>query len=314
MAPEFADVSVVMPAYDVADTIGRALASIAAQTLRPREVIVVDDGSTDGTVAAVEAMAARMNGVRLRLFRQQNNGAGAARNRAIAEAAGKWLAFLDSDDEWLPTKLERSVAVSEGSDLVMSSHNLIAVGKAGEHPIDSRERYLADPAHPFHTLFLRGFISSSTVLVRRDAVLTVGGFDATLRSAQDYELWLAVLADAGSRFVTFEDALLRYTLAEGGITSLIDRKYHCSLAILERHMGVLKRLGGPVLKLVALRTAIIHLEAVRGHRERGNHLRALAYALTLPFRLALVFAKLPGAEGRRPDFLARLAPAQEVTL
>ncbi|MBI5162506.1 MAG: glycosyltransferase family 2 protein [Magnetospirillum sp.] len=309
-----ADVSVVTPAFNNAATIGRALASIAAQTVKPREAIVVDDGSSDATLGAVTAMAPHMGGVRLRLFRQANAGAGAARNRAIAAASGTWLAFLDADDAWLPEKIARSLEVTAGQDLVMSSHNLFGVDAAGEHLIDSRARWLANPDAPYRTLFLRGFISSSTVLVRRDAVVAVGGFDDTLRSAQDYELWLAVLAEAGHRFETFADPLLRYTLAADGITSRIDRKVACSLAILARHMGVLKRLPGPVLRPLLLRILIVHVEAVRGHLARGDHGAALRQAALLPIRAAALLARLPAADGTRPDFLARLGPAEEVPL
>ena len=310
-----ADVSVVMPAYNAAGTVVRALASIAAQTVRPAEVIVVDDGSTDDTVARVAAMAGRMNGISLRLFRQRNLGAGAARNRAVAVAVGGWLAFLDSDDEWLPAKLERSLAINQAKDLVMSSHNLFNVSPAGETLNDSRARWLRNPADPYRTLFLRGFISSSTVLVRRDAVVAAGGFDATLRSAQDYELWLAVLARAGNRFETFAEPLLRYTLAEDGITSRLDRKVACSLAILRRHMGVLKRLPGPVLGLVLLRCLIIHYEAVRGYGDRGEWGKAAGQLLRLPLRALEMGLRLPFAQGRRPDFLARLEPdAEEIPL
>jgi len=307
----FADVSVVMPAFNNADTVGRALASIAAQTLPPAEVIVVDDGSTDGTAEAVRAMAAAMNGVRLRLFRQTNQGAGAARNRAVAAARGTWLAFLDADDQWLPAKIERSMAVLEAGGLIMCSHNLFNVGPDGETLNDSRARWLRDPADPYRTLFLRGFISSSTVVVRKDAVLAVGGFDAGLRSAQDYELWLAVLARAGGRFETFADPLLRYTLAPEGITSRIDRKVACSLAILRRHMGILRRLPGPVVSLVALRTVIIHYEAVMGHRARGDWGGALVQLALLPLRLGEMLLRLPFSGGERPDFIARLSPAVE---
>ena len=298
-----ADVSVVMPAYRNAATIGRALASIAGQTLPPREVIVVDDGSDDDTVAVVKAMARRMGPVRLRLFTQPNQGAGAARNRAVAVAGGTWLAFLDADDQWLPTKLERSLAESDG--LVMTSHNLINVAPDGtESYNDSRARWRRDPADPYRTLFLRGFISSSTVLVRREALVAAGGFDETLRSAQDYEMWLAVLAGAGDRFRTFGDPLLRYTLAPDGITSRIDRKVACSLAILRRHMGILRRRPGPVLRLVVLRAAIIHYEAIQAYRGRGQTGRAALELLRFPFRLAGLLAALPFARGERPDFLA----------
>lgn len=316
LPPAFADVSVVMPAYNVAGTIGRALTSIAAQTLRPREVLVVDDGSTDATLAAVAAMAGHMNGVALRLFRQPNLGAGAARNRALAAAAGEWIAFLDSDDEWLPAKLERSVEVTKGAGLVMTSHNLWGVAPDGtQHFIDSQARYLANPDDPFRTLFLRGFISSSTVLVRRDAVLAAGGFDPALRSAQDYELWLAILAKAGCRFLTFGDPLLRYTLAEDGITSRIGRKYQCSLAILWRHMGTLRRLPGPVLRPLLLRLLIVHVEAVRGHLGRGERGAALRVAAQLPWRCLEALVRLPFVTGDRPDFLALSdGLGEEVTL
>ncbi|MFD2232603.1 glycosyltransferase family 2 protein [Phaeospirillum tilakii] len=298
-----ADVSVVMPAYRNAATIGRALASIAGQTVPPREVIVVDDGSDDDTVAVVKAMAGRMGPVRLRLFTQPNQGAGAARNRAVAVAEGAWLAFLDADDQWLPTKLARSLAESDG--LVMSSHNLINVAPDGtESYNDSRARWRRDPADPYRTLFLRGFISSSTVLVRRDALVAAGGFDETLRSAQDYEMWLAVLAGAGDRFRTFGDPLLRYTLAPDGITSRIDRKVACSLAILRRHMGILRRRPGPVLRLVVLRAVIIHYEAIQAYRARRQWGRAALEGLRFPFRLAGLLAALPFARGERPDFLA----------
>ncbi len=311
---EFADVSVVMPAYNAAATVERALASIAAQSVKPKEVIVVDDGSTDHTVARIKAMASRMNGIHLRAFTQSNQGAGAARNRAVAAAAGTWLAFLDSDDEWLPSKLQRSLEVSEAGDLVMSSHNLFNVTPQGESLNDSRARWLRNPADPYRTLFLRGFISSSTVLVKRDAVVAVGGFDAGLRSAQDYELWLAVLSIAGKRFETFADPLLRYTIAPEGITSRIDRKVACSLAILHRHMGILKTLPGPVLAPVLLRCLIIHYEAVQAYRARGQWGAALGQLALLPLRAVEILARLPFASGKRPDFLTQLPLAEEIPL
>ena len=314
MAEHFANVSVVMPAYNNADSVGRALASVAFQTFKPAEVIVVDDGSTDATIEAVRAMAPAMNGIRLRLFHQRNSGAGAARNRAIAAATATWLAFLDADDEWLPAKVEHSLTVTEEKGLLMSPHNLFGVDKSGDYLIDSRARWLTDPGQPYRSLFLRGFISSSTVLVRRDLVVSAGGFDTTLRSAQDYELWLAVLAEIGDRFEIFSEPLLRYTLAPDGITSRIDRKLACSLAILRRHMGILKRLPGPVLAPVLLRLLIIHREAVQGHRTRGDWAGVARQLALLPWRLVDTLARLSSADGARPDYLAQLPQAEEIAL
>lgn len=312
--PRRADVSVIMPAYNNQHSIVDALTSIAAQTILPLEVIVVDDGSTDGTIDAVRSMHDRMNGVRIRLFRQQNNGAGAARNRAISVSTGTWLAFLDADDQWLPTKIERSLAVNQAEDLMMSCHNLYGISKSGEHVIDSRSRWIHHRDNPYGVLFLRGFISSSTVVVRRDVTVAVGGFDSGLRSAQDYELWLAILDRVNSRFVCFDEPLLRYTLADDGITSKVGRKIACSLAILRRHMGILKRRGGSVIIPVLLRTTIIQVEGWRNYRAQGRLPAALAQLALLPYRMLEMMVRLPFADGHRPDFLSRLAPAEEVDL
>jgi glycosyltransferase involved in cell wall biosynthesis len=103
-------VSVVVPCYNAAAFLEESLGSALAQTYPPLEVIVVDDGSTDDSATVAAAL-----GPRVRVIRQDNRGESAARNRAIDEARGEWVAFLDADDVWRPTKLERQVAmVSEG--------------------------------------------------------------------------------------------------------------------------------------------------------------------------------------------------------
>jgi hypothetical protein len=101
-------VSVVIPAYNRADCVGAAIDSALAQTLPPLEVIVVDDGSTDRTPDVLASY-----GPRIRVIRQENRGLSAARNVGIAQARGRWIALLDSDDEWLADKLERQVAAVE---------------------------------------------------------------------------------------------------------------------------------------------------------------------------------------------------------
>ena len=111
-------ISVIIPAYKAFLTIERALASVAVQTLKPEQVIVVDDGSGDGTFEIAEAFKDQFHGFELKILSQQNLGAGAARNRATHEATGDWLAFLDADDEWLPEKLAISMKA-------INKHNLI---------------------------------------------------------------------------------------------------------------------------------------------------------------------------------------------
>ncbi len=107
-------ISIVVPAYNRADLIGETVSSILAQSYLRWELVVVDDGSTDGTAEAV-ARAGRGDS-RVRCVRQANSERAVARNRGIREARGEWVAFLDSDDLWLPTKLERQVEVVHRDD------------------------------------------------------------------------------------------------------------------------------------------------------------------------------------------------------
>ncbi|PIQ95751.1 MAG: glycosyl transferase, partial [Nitrospinae bacterium CG11_big_fil_rev_8_21_14_0_20_56_8] len=209
MPPELAPVSVIMPAYNAAASIPRALASIAAQTLTPSEIIIVDDGSSDGTAEIAERFADSLGGAKLTVIRQHNKGAGAARNRAIAEATQPYLAFLDADDEWLPTKLERSMAVMLEGDYQLVAHDYLDATENGDVHVDCRRRFL-EADDPYVPLYLKGYIPSISVVTRRDAVLGVGGFDESLRNAQDFDLWLKLLAEPETRFTLFGEALARY--------------------------------------------------------------------------------------------------------
>lgn len=262
MPPEpVADVSVIMPAWRAAATIGRALASIAAQTEAPREVIVVDDGSDDGTAAAAEAMAPQMNGIALKVVRQANQGPGAARNRALAEASAAWVAFLDADDEWLPDKIARSMAHLAAGDLVLVAHDGWVVRDGVTETLDCSRRFAA-AGEPFVGLYRRGYIDTCSVVVRRGAVMAAGGFDPTLPVGQDFDLFLKVLGRPGAGFLVFPERLVRYHITPGSVTSHTLRRLRCQLRILERHAPALAAFPGRPLASVWFRILAVHYEAV----------------------------------------------------
>ena len=271
-----ADVSVIIPAYRAETTIARALGSVAAQTLPPREVIVVDDGSPDETAAAAEACRDDMSGIGLRVVRQQNAGAGAARNRAVRKATSTFVAFLDADDEWLPEKLERSLQLMDQKALGLISHNYEAVAPDGTvSTVDCAARFREGP-DPYATLYRKGYLATSTLIVRRGLVTAAGGFDTTLANAQDFDLWLAILQDRSVAFEVFDDALTRYHVTEGSITAHTERRIQCCLKIALRFAPTLPRSRYAGLWI---RTLAIYLEAMRAYRTRGQNAKALLAGL-----------------------------------
>ena len=298
-----ADLSVIIPAYRAADTIGRALASIAAQTVKPREVIVIDDGSDDGTLDAATAMGRSMDGIAVQVLSQQNAGAGAARNKGIAAASGTYLAFLDADDEWLPEKIAHSMATIEDGLHVLVSHNYLRIEVDGqEHMVDCARRFNAAP-DPYVGLYRQGFIATSTVLVRREAALAAGGFDETLATAQDFDLWLKILGQPGATFAVLPVELTRYYICDGSITTFTARRLACTLRIARRHVLALTGRAGSMLMHLWIRVCAVHYEAFNAHCASRRPMAALMTALSLPWHLARSTLDIPAINSSAPTWV-----------
>jgi len=187
--------SVVMPAYNAAETVGAALASVLAQTRRDFEVLVVDDGSADETLAAARRYE---DDARVRVLTRDHGGPGAARNAAIEQARGAWISMLDSDDLWLPTYLAVvSEAIARQPEAVLLSTGHWALeqppGLVRREPALDAPMAL-DPRALFVRLLRGNIFVNSSVTVRRSAVDEVGGCDVTLAAAVDYDLWLRIAA------------------------------------------------------------------------------------------------------------------------
>ncbi len=179
-------VSVVIPTFERATTLGRALRSVLAQTRPPDEVVVVDDGSTDGTG---ELVGREFPGVRYLL--QANRGVSAARNRGISAAGGEWIAFLDSDDEWRPEKLERQLAAVAAAPGYLLCHTDEIWIRAGRR-VNPRAKHAKAGGWIFERSLALCAISPSAALVHRRLFGEVGLFDEELAACEDYDLWLRV--------------------------------------------------------------------------------------------------------------------------
>ena len=213
-APVITTISAIIPVFNRAGTLVRALDSVAAQTRPPDEVIVVDDGSTDGVE---EVIARDYPGVRV--IRQANAGVSSARNRGIAAATGVWIALLDSDDEWRPRKLERqmqALAEKPGYHLCHTNEIWIRNGRR----VNEGKRHKKSGGNIFRKCLPLCVISPSSVVIRRELLRGLGGFDESLPVCEDYDLWLRICARHPVLFV--EEAL---TVKYGGHEDQLSRRY-----------------------------------------------------------------------------------------
>jgi glycosyltransferase involved in cell wall biosynthesis len=280
-----APVSVIIPAYNAAATIRRALASVGSQTIRPRQVIVVDDGSQDETVALAREATTLLGSIDVQIIVQPNKGAGAARNRALGEARYDFVAFLDADDEWLPTKLEESLTRHAARPLQLVAHNGWVVKNGEERYLDIAGRVRAMAHDPIHGLYRRGSISTSSVVARRQSVLDAGGFDETLRTGQDFDLWLKMLGSPTAAYEVFDEPLTRYHVADTGITGNTARRLDNTLRIAVRHAPRLRRETGRFAASLWFRVLAVHVEAVTSFAQRRNYAGVLGTLVRLPIRI-----------------------------
>jgi len=183
-------VSVIIPTYQRSHWVSEAIESVLAQTYKDYEIIVVNDGSTDNTAQVLNQFQDK-----IRIIEQDNKGSSAARNIAIQNSQGRYIAFLDDDDRWLPSKLEKQIALLESErkvGLIYSDMFLFDEKEVFPEPRGKK--------HPIHLgriswmLFLFGSSVplASSVVVRRETLDEIGLFDETLRFCVDYDLWLRI--------------------------------------------------------------------------------------------------------------------------
>jgi glycosyltransferase involved in cell wall biosynthesis len=208
-------VSVVIPSFNRSSTLPRALESVRAQTLRPNEVIVVDDGSTDDTPVWVEHDFPDVT-----YIRQPNAGVSAARNRGVEAATSDWIAFLDSDDEWKPEKLERQMAALVGNPAYPLCHTNEVWIRNGRRVNEGR-RHAKSGGHIFRSCLPLCVISPSSAVIRRQLLQDLGGFDEALPVCEDYDMWLRICARHPVLFL--EEAL---TVKYGGHADQLSRRFH----------------------------------------------------------------------------------------
>lgn len=259
-------VSVVLPTFNRAELLKRSAGSVLEQDFADLELIVVDDASTEDVEAATRAL----NDPRVRYVRRAaNGGVAAARNSGVHAARGRYLAFQDSDDEWLPGKLKRQLMLIEkdpAARMVICGLLRVKDGRRRKYPRTSavaltRAEVLHQP-----------FAYTQTWLVPRDVLVGVGGFDETLRVWDDWELLIRLSGKLDIRVVP--DLLVRSIFNEDGISGQPERFIHDVERIIERHGGSLLAQPGALAHLHYIQGRLLG-RAGRGGPARSAFLRAV---------------------------------------
>lgn len=207
-----ADVSVIIPTHNRAQIVKGAIESVLAQTDPVREILVINDSSSDDTDAVL-----KQYGDSIRVFQASVGGAAPARNIAMRAAVGEWIGFLDDDDIWLPAKVERQMAL-------VGNNPKLGLVFCADHAVNDnleilRTRFITPESRgdAFELLLKRNFIVQSCAMARRDAVKQAGYMDPSLRFAPDWDLWLKIAARYSIDFVPEPLALTRHS-ASGCLT------------------------------------------------------------------------------------------------
>jgi len=268
-------VSVVIPLFNAVDLIRDTVGTVLSQTWNDWELIVIDDGSTDGSGSVLRAF-----GDRVRYYAYENGGVAKARNRGIALARGRYLALLDHDDLWAPKKLEQQVAVLERRPEV----GLVTTGIAHlERDGTPKRDYPTGPSSRFYQLFVKGFgPTPSTVMIRRTAIEQAGGFDERFSSAgmDDHELWPR-LADV-CEFALVDEPLTfhRGKIKEAHEVGLWHRELLNEL-LFERYQHLPERRRYLLEERAAYLSDMGKWYATHGERGKGRALLAQSLRLTV---------------------------------
>lgn len=231
-------VSIIIPTYNRAHFIKQAVESALIQTYQDFELIVVDDGSTDDTKQVLADYAGR-----LQYIYQPNQGRSAARNRGIELAQGEYIAFLDSDDLWLPNKLSRQVpALDTAPDNVALVHGYKQIVDEKLNPIPLWEtrlrRYyaLAEKGQETYENYLHSAcIFTSTILIRKSALVAIGNYDTTLYALEDLDLYLRLLLKSYTFTFISEPPLIKYRSHNNNTDNLTSNQHY--LRVYEKHLS-----------------------------------------------------------------------------
>lgn len=275
-------VSVVIPCYNGMPYLPEALNSALAQTMRPLEIIVVDDGSKDDSAACVRDYQRQHPDRGIKLRQQANAGEPAARNTGISAAWGEWIAMLDTDDWWEPRKLELQLeaACKGGADCV-----LVHAGVIHHFPDGRAEpKDLAGPARRTGrctaALLEPTSIGHPSIMVRRDALNKIGGYDPSFKQACDIDLYFRLSAVGSFAFVPQHLLHYRIHAKQMSASQVVQIGYHHRAVrqFFASHPEIEKQIGAERIQAALAKHVEVKLESLYWRRRLDDVRALLAYA------------------------------------
>ncbi len=271
-------ISVVIPAYNGERTIVETLQCLQKQTFSDFEIIVINDGSTDGTLEVIKTV----QDSRLKVFSYSNGGLPVARNRGILQATGEFITFIDADDLWTPDKLELQLAaLQKNPEAGLAYSWTLVMDEKGEnfHPGTS----VSFEGNVHAQLLLSNFIANgSNAMLRREAIASVGEFDSTLRSCEDWDYWLRVAPDWS--FVVVPKNQILYRQSSGAMSSKVDVMEKNHLIVHERafqaappELKVLKNQALANIYLFLTQLCLTHVSSASGIEPARHKLQKAIY-------------------------------------
>ena len=211
-------ISVIIPTYNYAKYLPRAIDSVLAQTYKDFEIIVVDDGSTDHTKEVLMPYVDK-----IRYIYQPNQGISAARNRGLKESQGRWIAFLDADDSWIPEKLALQIDIPAKDPLVKLIYGKVILFREDGTVVENYPT--RDPGRNAQELAERlGYLPTSTIMASKDIIMKVGSFDEDLPTSEDVDLWVRIARVA--KIYEVNEPILAYHYNHGGNTTSNEMKMY----------------------------------------------------------------------------------------
>ena len=259
-------ISVIIPTFNRKKILGRAIQSVINQSLKPFEVIIIDDGSNDGTKDWVKESFQD-----IRYIYQNNQGVSSARNKGIKYACGDWIAFLDSDDEWLPNKLYEQVKVISSNPEIKFFHTNEIWIRNGVR-VNQMKKHKKYGGYIFDKCLDICRVSPSSVLIKKEIFDDIGTFDESLRVCEDYDLWLRITSKYPVVFLDIP-LIYKYGGHAGQLSKVNDGIESYRIQSLEKIIksGVLNN----EQKLIAVNTLINKMKIYAKGLEKRNKLREL---------------------------------------